>query len=268
MNDWQTARQIKHILENARWAADGTGRTEYVLQTVTATPATTAAMLSKFGTHFALINVEDATASRSHPGKEDQVFALAFAAKVPGGEAFEGALIGGGVTDSANYQTAGRGVLEIANAALADLRKAFRSFGFNIQIRNRGGAVAGEVEGVGHMVQRIYRVEAVCTDQKFFHAPQDIQKVGNDVSWRLPPDRWDRSKIRLFGKAGSTPPTYEEAGTEIVLGASLSTSVTHIAATPYSYSVFCQYDEGLPAAMTKPASDAGTDKPGTTLVLP
>ncbi len=64
------------------------------------------------------------------------------------------------------------------------------------------------------------------------------------LSWTLPPARFDRLKIVLVRKSGSSAPSSVTDGTVVTLSGDLATSKTDtLAAGTYSYSIFAAYDE-------------------------
>jgi len=94
-----------------------------------------------------------------------------------------------------------------------------------------------------------YQFRTYCGTAKFYHPPRYLsadEKTGQiDLSWANPPDRWDRYRVRLMRKTGSTAPTSLTDGTEVTLGANLPTSFsdTGLSADTYSYSLFASYSE-------------------------
>ena len=67
------------------------------------------------------------------------------------------------------------------------------------------------------------------------------------LNWNLPPDRFDRYKIRVrFVMAPSTISTITD-GAEVALGSDLATTVVHttggLPGTTYNYGVFAVYDD-------------------------
>lgn len=63
------------------------------------------------------------------------------------------------------------------------------------------------------------------------------------LAWRVPPDRFDRFRVRLRRAAGATAPATSTDGTNVAI-ADLATGVTDSpGAGEFSYALFGQYDE-------------------------
>ena len=113
-----------------------------------------------------------------------------------------------------------------------------------------GAAESAFVEDISYVAEREHRMKAFCTRAHTYHPPINLAKSGSTVSWKLPPDRFDFWKVRLFKKAGSTAPTsYADAvanWTEVTLAApTTDTSVVDAHSGTTSYAIYAVYDELL-----------------------
>ena len=86
------------------------------------------------------------------------------------------------------------------------------------------------------------------TTTEHFHPCPRFNATGGvgsvTLAWTLPPARFDRLRVVLIRKAGSSAPTSVSDGTAVTLSGDLATSKTDtIAAGTYSYSLFAVYDE-------------------------
>ena len=273
MTPWQIARQIKFLLESRTWP----GGSSKVFGDVRVTAATDEDTFGMLANPYVLINALDGTPydGGGDPTFYQQAWACAVGTRVEGGQYGEEALLGGsriGAGATGQQSSAGRGLLEIEEEFLKAVNLLRSANGQRASCTWRSAVGAGLVQGMGYVAQRSYQIECPCTAERYYHPPQDLTKSGNTVSWDMSEaaSRYDFWKVRLFRKAGSTPPTYEEGGaTEVTIADPTSdTSVTDVAST-VAYSIFAVYDEtheGTPDEDQRQSS-AGTGIPGTTIVV-
>lgn len=199
---------------------------------------------------MALLRPDGATSDSGHdeePDLVEQIVGLRLAVAIPGDAIGENALIGAnrvGQTDSR-----GRGLLEIEEEVFAAIERLNDIDGVRIQSRAKSAATAVLHERIGYIGMRDYSFEAICTADRFYHPGSKLTATalgGGSVSltWVLPPDRYDRLRVKLRRAAGSTPPATPSAGTGVTLSGDFATSVTDAPGVgTFSYSLFGMYDE-------------------------
>lgn len=245
MNPWQISRQLKHLLLARKWPGVGG---ETVLGAVRVTQALSENALKELRLPCALIRIGDSSADDENPGLLAQNFDITVVAAVAGDEVGERALIGANRPD-AELSSKGRGLLEIEEQVLETVRQLLNINGIRVAERHRSDPAVAIVGDIGYTLSRDYRLEAICTDQKFYHpatlfAGSDLGGGNVSLTWTLPPDRYDRNDVILRRAAGAVPPATETSGTGVTLSGPLATSVTDApGAGVFSYSIFGGYDE-------------------------
>ena len=145
--------------------------------------------------------------------------------------------------------------------------------GVGTQPRARGATLAQLDDQSNYIAWREYQFEAIVTADRFYHPPITLAGTPSAgqvaFTWTNPPDRWDRYRVRLVRKSGSSAPTSIGDGTEVTLGSNLPTSFTNsgLAAGTYSYSLFSSYDETNTLAANAAAADDRTSDPVSVTAL-
>ena len=270
MNDWQLARQFKYLAMDRIWPGG-----EKVLGDCRVTPMTSEDAFGLLTFPYFLINLEDASADPANPGLFEQVLSGILGVSVAGDQFGETALLGG-VRSNGILGSGGRGLLEVQEEVFEALALLTGADGVNATCTYKSGVAAAIVEDIGYVTQRAFRFECLATLARYYHAPQNLVKSTDDLTWTLPPERFDRFKVHLRKNLTTTPPTSATDGTEVVLASNLATSVTDAVVGTVSYAIFCEYDEvadfgktlnGAPPGQER-YSQASTSIPGTTVVVP
>jgi hypothetical protein len=136
--------------------------------------------------------------------------------------------------------------------------------GIEVQMRAASAADVEEDDDVGYVAWAAYLMELWTTSDRYYHPPTRL--VGQDLgggqallTWKLPPDRFDRYRVALRRDAGAVPPTWT-TGTAVTLPSLLPATFTDSpGAGTWSYSLFATYDEGHEA----PAADQQVSTPDT-----
>lgn len=245
MSPWQAARQLKHLLLAAAWPG---GATERVFGAVVVSQATSDRVLGSARLPLALIRVGGGTADDQEPRLIRESLEVVLMAQVPGDALGEAALIGGPRAGGVG-SSGGRGLLELEEVLLGAAAKLGGSSGIRLRLsgKSRGEAQLDEVHG--GIVARGYVFEAWLGSARSYPPPVNLvatDQGGGDVelTWDLPPDRFDRLEVVLRRAAGATPPSSPTDGTGVTLGSALATSVTDSpGAGTFSYALFAGYDE-------------------------
>jgi hypothetical protein len=154
----------------------------------------------------------------------------------------------GGSRAAGSTSSRGRGLLEIEEEVFAAVKALNDIDGVRIQSRGKS-AVAPIVDPkFGYVVTRDYLWQIETTATRFYHPAHKFACTGGAGSivctWMLPPDRYDRYRVRLVYKAGAVAPVSLTDGTEVTLAGPLVTTHTiTLAAGTYSLSLFASYDE-------------------------
>jgi hypothetical protein len=156
--------------------------------------------------------------------------------------------------------------LEVEEEVFAAVKSLNDIDGVVIQSRGKGAASPVLDETLGYVISRDYLWEVETTATRYYHPCRKFAATGGAGSiactWALPPDRYDRYRVRLVYRLGAVAPTSVTDGTEVTLAGPLVTSHTiTLAAGTYSLSLFASYDE----TNTVLAADQRTSDPVTKL---
>lgn len=264
MNTWQITKQLKYLLEADTWPDSPN---EKVLSCCIVTAGMTSEMWSDIRRPFAMLQVGNASSDRENPDLMSQSLTLVLVASVYGDHHGETALTGG-PRGGGQGSSKGRGLLEIEEEALETVRRVTGANGVNIIVRKDSAAQAVMLESMEYVVYRTYSLDCLVSRARYYHPPRNLAKSGSTVSWALPPDRFDRYKIVLNRKSGSTAPSSATDGTatSVTLATDLATSVTDATTGTWTYAVWAAYDEthtGTPASAQRYSSATV----GTTLTV-
>lgn len=254
MNEFQNCQQIKYLLASRNWT-DQTDQTNPVFPSgsvvITSEQNIEIAMVT-LRPPMALIVPAGSVADSAHGGQEPALqhvtTKIRIAQIVPGDALSQGILIGRNrdLTRSEN-----RGLLEIKREVFQAISKLNDADGVHLLFKNSGDAGHQPFNDRGDWIGWIdYTFELICgTEPVYFAATNFLGSgaSGNQVSltWRLPPDRFDRFKMVLRRAAGSTPPSSPTGGTGVALSGNLAESVTDTTtgSGQWSYALFAAYDE-------------------------
>jgi hypothetical protein len=196
---------------------------------------------------FVVISPADATPDEEEPLLEAQRYNVRLVVSVMG-DAFGEAALVGGPRDNGQGSSDGRGLMEVEEELLKVIADINATEGAKIRTNWKSGAQALEDEDLGYVVSREYLIESWVGVERAYPAPRALAATDAgggqaDLTWELPPDRFDRDAIVLRRASGSTPPSTVTDGTGVTVGA----LVTSVSDTPgigtWSYSLFMGYDE-------------------------
>lgn len=167
---------------------------------------------------------------------------------------FSSSALKGGHRISAT-QSRNRGLLEVETQLMQAIAQLQGNLGIVVYGRADSSARVNEEKSVDGGFSREYVWEVKATATPFYHRVSRLtaSSAGAGLlaaSWTLPPDRFDRYKIRAFrSAAGGAAPAHSGGGvftgTEIVLASDLATSLPAVSGLPtgtYALSVFACYD--------------------------
>lgn len=270
MNIWQVTRQLEYLIRARYWEDDSNN--EKVIRVIP-TAGPTSEALKGFRPPFVLITPLGGPADPEEPDLWDETIRLVIVAGVEGDSLGKMSLLGG-VRASGQASSQGRGLLELQEEVLAAVKLLATSTGLTIQGRNAQGGEASNDEEFGYITSRVLLYSVRCTGFRYYH-PADLFTAedatgGNcDLSWSLPPDRFDRRKVMLRRAAGATAPATIADGTEVALSGDLATSKTDDpGAGTFSYSLFAGYlerSDDMPPTTGTP--DRWSDPVSATVVV-
>jgi len=245
MNIWQIMRQLEYLIASRKWEDDA-GNEEVILPVPTAgTPKRAANSLTL---PFVLITPLGGPADEEDPDIWDESVRFVIVSGQGADPTGKAALIGGSRA-SGQGSSHGRGLLELQEEVLAAINQLGKDLGVVIQGRNARSGEAFEDDDFGYIVNRQLFYDVRCTSFRYYHPCRVFAAVDGasgeaDLTWNLPPDRFDRRKLMLRRASGSTPPADTSSGTEVALGSDLPTSFTDDpGAGTWSYSLFAGYLE-------------------------
>lgn len=253
MNRWQIVKNLRYRAFNLTWptgTAGGAG--EKVVRTPIISPGLTVSEIlgAVRAGPLVMFNAGENVPDDGSAALGVTTIPVTIATLISNDKTASAALVGAaGVrkTSDSNFgQTAsqGRGLLELEEVILAGLRQGAADLGIAMQATYVGNPAAGTVQASSLAVAE-YRLRVKCTADRYYHPPQRVAFSANVLSWALPPDRFDRYKIRVRYASGATAPTSPTGGSPVTLGSDLATSVNvgSLGAGTYSFAVFAAYDE-------------------------
>lgn len=244
MSIWQVIRQLAYLLAKRKWEDDSNN--EYVFNVVP-TAGIPKGGFSELQTPFVLINALGGPSDEEHANYVTEQISLYLAVTVEGDSLGEFTLVGGS-RFSGQGSSDGRGVLEVQEELAAVINTLSSGFGVKIQSRMRQQSPATEDEELGYLIVRQYLYEAKVIEARYYHPARLFVApvVGSSVemTWAIPPDRFDRYQMRLVRVVGVTATDDPTAGTIIPLSGNLATSHTEDPGFgTFSYSLFAGYIE-------------------------
>lgn len=272
MNIWQIARQLGYLIDLSRWD-DGTTRV-FAEESIVVTDAESVLdVLDERLTEPIVLIIPSGGPSDPQHGEEPDLLTptvtVVLVTRNLNLRMGEGAFIGAnreGINDSR-----GRGVLEIAPKIASALKRLTVDSGVVMQNRMQGdGGIKKDFQDSAYAIQET-TFEVVCTSQPYYTPCRRFlatPRTGEvTLTWKNPPARYDRYRVRLLRKSGAVAPTSITDGTVLAAGATSESFVdSGLAAGTYSYSVFMTYDDfsNTPGTDLR-VSAAATD---TSVVVP
>lgn len=245
MSPWQVARQLRSLLLAATWPDGVAAR---VFGSVLVTQAPNARVMGSLRFPAALIRVGGGASDDQDPRLTSEAIEVTLFVSVPGDALGEIPLLGGPRAGGVGA-SGGRGLLEVEEILLGVVAKIGGDSGVRLRVASKG---RGQVQGDGvqsYIMARGYVLEAWTTSARSYPRPENLvaTPAGGGVvnlSWSLPPSRFDRLQVVLRRAAGATAPTSATDGTGVTLASALATSVSDSpGAGTFSYALFAGYDE-------------------------
>lgn len=262
MNAWQQLNQTQWLLGLQTWADSPT---EHVFGQKASTVGSGGSVIISDGPFdkvlatlrrpFCILSTQGFSADEEHPDIRRHRFSAILCTEVEGDPFGERAVMGGPRPAAGGQGSSrGRGLLEVCERAEAAFGRLTGADGCPAWFALTG-AGASERQGTKVVSSCRYSVEAACTRQPQYDAPQNLVATAAgggtvNLTWTLPPARWDRRLVILRRAAGSTAPASATAGTGVALSgvAALLVADTGLVPGTYSYAVFEAYTETGAAA--------------------
>ena len=245
MNTWQLLRQLKSTLEVAAWSDSPT---ELVFGEVALSAGFSSDARPSVQFPLARVRPLGETPDEEEPGLVEVQIEVELTQRVYGDRTGEVGLVGGS-RSSGQGGSDGRGLLEIEEELKSALGSLARVEGVGLRFDEASAAAAGEVDGFGYLVFRVYEFSAWLTEARTYPETRKLAAVDGgsqtaDLTWENPATRYDRSDLVLRVASGSTAPASVTDGTGVTVGAAVEL-LSHApgGAGTWSYSLFVGYDE-------------------------
>lgn len=244
MNAWQALRQLRYRLRARAWPD---GAAERVLRSVHITAGPTEEAYGELYPPFVLLAPGAAETDPEEPGLVRQEIQATLVVAVEGDAVGDRALLGGARSGGPG-SSLGRGLLELEEEVLAAIGELDQTTGVRLRVTHRSSPEVGLVEGLGYVAARAYTLEGWLTAARYYHPPlrltaADAGAGQANVSWALPPDRFDRRRMVLRRAAGAVAPATAVAGVNVVVGAMATAVVDAPGVGQFSYAIFAAYNE-------------------------
>lgn len=237
MNPWQMAQQLRHELRAVTWPSGGSTVFGTSGVFVFAGQPSEDALPSAFP--FALVTIDSGAADPDEPSLIRQSFAIAVAVECAGDPLGEFAVIGGGRPAAGN--SAGAGLAEVAERVRYAVQKLTGADGAGLVVSSTGIGAPTTIGRGRHLTIESFALEALCTSQEHYAAPQEMSRNANILRWngaRCSP-RFDFLRYRVGWVAGATPASAPSGTTIVYTGTAQECAVT---VTPGRvYQVFADY---------------------------
>lgn len=246
MNEFQMAQQFKFILNQAVWP----GSANPVFGAAVISPKTNADLLGKFNLPLGVIRLMAGQADPSR-GEEPLLFRQTIAVRLLVANEHDGELESAiiGANRKSTTDSDGRGLLEIQERLLAELGRITGINGARIINTWRSRTDVLDQEHGTSVAVRDYLFDAMIGNDRFYFPATrflavDAAAPGDaDLTWRLPPSRFDFVNVKILRKVGSTPPSGPADGTVILASGTGVSFVDSPSAGTFSYGIFGAYDE-------------------------
>lgn len=271
MNTYQAAKQLRYLIQQIEWNDAGT-KVFAANSVMVSQGPTDQALANLAGWPLAVISPGNASIDPTASEEPDLVqhdFVLTICNVHNGDPTGESVLVGGNASDLDSGS--GRGLLEIEEQVLSALSSLSAKDGIRVRAYHFGATRGGPVEGGGgaYAAMRTYTLRVLTTMSRSYEAAtgftaSDAGGGDADISWTLPPTRFDYRRMVLRRASGSTAPSTATSGTGVTLGGSpdgvSAVSVTDSpGAGTFSYSLWVSYDDfGASLDSTYTASGTAT----------
>ena len=245
MNDYQLAQQIKYLLEKIVWPTPVSGFEVGDLVfgakgrvTVFAGTPTQEQIPKVFPAAMVLIGT--GVPDEEAPELVKQEFTVIGAVSVMGDPMGQQAIIGGPAADLG--KSAGKGIAEINTQVRNAIKNLTTMDGAKILMSQVSIDVPAVIAG-RHLVIAEISVEALCTTDLHYSAPQELSKSVNTWTWKGATHcrgRFDFKQYRLGYLTGLTPPATAADATMVESPVTTET-ITHSALSGKTYSIFADY---------------------------
>lgn len=240
MNPGQLAQQIKHTLAQLTWPG-GSGDVVFGSRSVyvyAGLPPTAAQTPPQFP--FALVAIDSGTPDENDPELLLQTFSVATVVEVVGDPMGEFAVIGGSRKDIG--RSAGAGIVEVGERVRSAISKLTGADGAPLVVSASGIAAPSPLGGGRHIVADEFSVQALCTSEAGYDAPQRLAVSGDDWTWAGTwcEERYDFLQYRMGWVAGSTPAA-SAADLDAVIYSGADAFTTAGPQTGRVYHVFADY---------------------------
>lgn len=249
MNTWQVARQLRYLLQQAKWEDGSTS--VFAASSVLISAAPTADIFQDRRLPLAVIvpatGQDDPDADADYPEIVRREFRVTVVTAVQGDVVGEAAMLG--ANRSSVNDSAGRGLLEICEKVRTALLRADDDDGVRLNVFAASAAAGRPGTEMGYVAARELIFTATTTSSRYYRAALSITAVGGEeqvaLTFGLPATRFDTYQLVLRRASGSTAPSSVTDGTGVTLGSNLPTSFTDtsLAGGTYSYALFMAYDE-------------------------
>lgn len=237
MNPLQMALQIKHKLQTVAWTG---GDVVFGTRGVVVFAGTPSEKQFPPAYPWALVGIGSGAMDADHPEFITQTYGIMIAANVVGDPMGEFALIGSSILNQTS--SAGRGVAEVTERARYAVQSLTGADGAKIQLSSTsiGGPFPLGQTGRHIAVQEL-TLQALCTSQPHYAAPQQIAHDGTTWTWLGAPcsSRYDFLQYRLTRKTGSAASSSPTDGTIVYTGT--AASFTGVKSSGNTYTVFADY---------------------------
>lgn len=269
MNTFQLVKQLQHLIRSFTWG-DGANKLFAEESVIISSGQIDERAIMSLQAPYCILAVGGGQADPAHSEEPDLIrtdILLRLASTHAGDPMGQSVMIGSNVEDI--EAGAGQGILALEAQILNGLARLTREDGVRIQITN-SSAVQGSQAGQDQQAAtRDYRLQAWHVINASYppgraFAVADGGGGTADLTWTLPPSRFDYRRMVVRRAAGATAPTSITDGTGVALGGSPDgVAATSVSDSPgvgeFSWALFVTYDDyGNSADTSTAASGSGT----------
>lgn len=214
------------------------------------------------GFPWCLVGLGDGEVDEEQPEFIQQRYTLLTGVDVAGDPLGEFSIIGGSIPDFGS--SVGRGVAEVADRVRAAVQDLTGADGARIQLSSISTGTPTLLGQGRHLALDELTLQALCTSQPHYAAPQVLRVSGTSWTWEGPhcSSRYDFLQYRLIEKTGTTPSKDPSEGTTVYTGTTASTTFTPLAGQ--TYTIFADYD----ARGIGSVEDSSEPELGSYVVIP